>query len=300
MTPPRSPDGPVLSIVLAVQGGEARVPEIVRGVAGALGGGTELIVCAPAGAGAGDASRGAPSVRFVPSPAGALTPHLWRDGILASRAERVALTTAHCAPSAAWIAGLRAADLETYAAVGGSLFDDPESSPSSRAIYILRFAKYAPDVPQSETWDLPGDNVVYHREKLMAYAADFRDGFWEVAINRRMQREGHRLLFDPRLRLMHRNAYSPLEFARQRFEHGTHFGRTRAASMKPLTRAAYLAASPAVPAVLGSKVLRRTIERRQDLWKAAGALPYFSLYLHAWAAGEAMGIWRALTSDQEN
>ena len=60
-----------------------------------------------------------PNVRVIPRPTGRLAPMLWRDGLLATGASLVALTTAQMIPGPGWSEALRDRMLETNAAGRG-------------------------------------------------------------------------------------------------------------------------------------------------------------------------------------
>ena len=72
------------------------------------------------------------------APAPAWLPELWRDGIAAARADRVALAVVDCLPAAGWLEALLRADLDHYAAVGGAIDRDPSANGVATAIYLLR------------------------------------------------------------------------------------------------------------------------------------------------------------------
>lgn len=233
-------------------------------------------------------------IRRVPGPAHALIPQLWRDGIAAARAPRVALGVVDCLPDSDWLEALLAADLASYCAVGGAIDCDPASDPVSLAVYLLRYSRYARPFAPFQTDDLAGDNALYDRAALLPHRAAYADGFWEPEIHAILLREGRRLLRDPAIGVLHRNAYGAFEFAAQRLAHGRRFGSDRARAMPFVRRAIYLLLSPAVPLILGAKVVRLALakpETRRALPRAAFAL---GLFLLAWGAGEMRGILDAV------
>jgi hypothetical protein len=225
---------------------------------------------------------------------GALTPELWRDGILAASGERIALSIVHCRPGPRWVDALLGADLTQYCGVGGRLMNDPGSDAVGWAIFIMRYLRYALPQQRHETYDIPGDNAVYDRASLLQHRGAFAHGFWEPEVHRLLRAEGRRLLFDPDLRTTYYNGYRVQEFAGQRHRHGVQFGFDRARQMPAPKRWAYLAASPAIPLVFGARIVRgawRSPDAQPHLLRA---LPYLGLFLCAWALGEAQGILRAL------
>ena len=296
---------PALSLVVAAHGQLADVaawldavrPQIAAQPAASI----EVLVChRPDAATAPDPSGGispwseAEWLRLVPCAQHALVPEMWRDGIAASRAPRVALSVVDCLPDAGWLAALLAADLESYCAVGGAIDCDPSGDGVSLAVYLLRYARYGRPFDPLETDDLPGDNALYDRIVLLRHQGAYADGFWEPEIHALLAREGRRMLRDPAIVALHHNSYGVLEFAAQRLAHGRRFGRDRAAAMPPLRRMLYLAASPAVPFILAAKVMRIGLAGRATRQALPRAAPALGLFLLSWGAGEMRGILDAV------
>lgn len=280
--------------MLAANTGGARLASVLSELRGQRPEDVEVLVCYPEGTpGLPEACGAEPWVTPVQCEAAALTPHLWRDGIYRARAPRVALSIVHMRPGPGWVEELLAADLDHYAAVGGSIDNEPASKGFGWAIYLLRYVRYAPPFEARETTDLPGDNALYDREAILANADAFADGFWEPAVHARLAAQGRRLRLDPDLVSVHDNAYSAREFACQRFAHGRQYGRDRALSLRGMRRLGYTVATPAVPLVLGSRVLARAARRRKLRWHLPRALPWLVLFLLAWGAGEMGGALSA-------
>src|SRR5260370_29255862 len=148
-----------LSIVVGVQHAQENVAQIVRALAPTLHPEVEVLFCHTAAYPDLPALVGTQGhVRVIPGPAGSLIPHLWRDGILAARGERVATTTAHCIPAAGWVEALIAADLDN-AALGGTIENDPNADAKARAISLLRYSAFAPPEVKRHVRDLAADKA---------------------------------------------------------------------------------------------------------------------------------------------
>src|SRR5260370_8791818 len=120
-----------LSIVVGVQHAQENVAQIVRALAPTLHPEVEFLFCHTAADPDLPALVGTQGhVRVIPGPAGSLIPHLWRDGILAARGERVATTTAHCIPAAGWVEALIPPYL-AHPTPGGTHQTDPHSDPNA-------------------------------------------------------------------------------------------------------------------------------------------------------------------------
>jgi hypothetical protein len=284
-----------LSIVVGVQHAQENVGQIVRAIAPAFHPEVELLFChtpadpdVPALVGA-QGGR----VRVILGPAGSLIPHLWRDGILAARGERVATTTAHCIPAAAWVEALIAADLDN-AALGGTIENDPNADAKARAIFLLRYSAYAPPEVKRDVRELAADNAVYRRSDLLRHRDLLQLGFWEPSFHNRFHGEGIRLALDPTLQVIHRNHYSAREFIAQRFAHGKEFGLTRARAQRLLQRLLLVLLAPGIFPVLISRIVRAS-RRKPELRKQfKSAWIWLAVFTVAWAAGETSGYVTSL------
>ena len=293
MTPPVR-----LSMVVAVQNAQSNLPEILRALRPGSHPEVEFLFChTPADPDVPSLVGDQDNVRVLCSPRGSLIPHLWRDGILAAQGDLVATTTAHCIPAADWVETLLSADLEGVA-LGGTIENEAEADARSKAIFLLRYAAYAPPQARREVHELAADNAVYRRVDLLRHKDLLRRGFWEPSFHRRFRAEGIRLVLDPRLNVIHRNRYSARQFIAQRLAHGREFGFTRARQRPILQRALLVLLSPgAFPVLLGRILLaaRRKPELRNQLMSGGFWLAIFTL---AWVAGEASGYCISLSPRQ--
>ena len=242
--------------MVAVQRAQENVPEIVRALRPEAHPDVEYLFChtsddpdVPAFAG------GISNVRALCGARGSLIPHLWRDGILAASGERVATTTAHCVPAADWVETLLAAVLDR-AAIGGMIENDRNADARAKAIFLLRYAAYAPPQQRREVRDLAADNAVYRRADLLRHADLLQRGFWEPSFHERFRAEGIRLELDPRLKVIHHNRYSAREVMAQRFAHGREFGLTRASPRPLWQRGLLVLAAPLLLVSLGAHRVR--------------------------------------------
>jgi hypothetical protein len=234
------------------------------------------------------------NVRTVLSPEGSLIPHLWRDGIMAARGERICTTTAHCVPPPDWVDALLAADLGQTVALGGTIENDSNSDAIGRAIFLQRYATFSPPQPKHEVYDLAADNALYRRSNLLRHQDLLRRGFWEPSFHNRFRAEGLRMAIDPSLRVIHQNRYTAREYMRQRLAHGREFGLTRAMAYGRPGRLLLLLLAPAVFPLMLSRILWRALRKpvlRKQLSSAWFWLPAFVL---AWVAGEADGYQASL------
>jgi len=283
-----------LSIIVGVQHAQDNLPDIVRALRPGARPEMELIVCHTSADPGVPALLGENQIRIVRSPEGSLIPHLWRDGILAASGERVGTTTAHCIPAADWVDALLAADLGQTAVLAGTIENDPEADAKGRAIFLQRYAVFAPPQAKREVHNPAADNALYRRSDLLRHRDLLQRGFWEPSFHDRFRAEGLHLALDPSLRVVHRNRYSARQYMGQRRAHGREFGLTRASTRSLPKRLLLVLFAPGIfPMVLG-RIVRLALGKPALRKQLAAAWFWLPLFLLAWTAGEASGYLASL------
>lgn len=280
---------PDLSVIVGVQHGQANLPAILKALGAGADPGLEVLLCHAADDPLPAELREHPGIRPVRGRADALIPELWRDGIMAARADRVGLLSAHCIPDADWTAVARGLDLTRYVAYGGTIGCADDSGAADRAVHLLRYAAFT-ELPEArETAEIAADNAIYDRAAILACGDLLPLGFWEPSYHARFRARGLRLALAPKLRVIHKNRYAPRVFMRQRRLHGRAFGRARATGASSGRRWLMLVASPAVFPVFAAKqsarIWRDPAQRRGFLRVA----PWFYAFMANWSLGEMGG-----------
>lgn len=284
-----------LSIVVAVQHAQANLPDVVAALDPRAHPDVEFLFGhTPDDPETPRLVAGIANVRVLPAASGSPIPHLWRDGILAARGARVATTTAACVPAPDWVARLLAADFPGCAGVGGTIGNDPASDALDWAVYLLRYAAFAPPRSPGEVAEIAADNALYRREEILREADLLDHGFWEPAFHARFRARGLGLRLDPTLRVTQRNRYTARQFLAQRRTHGRAFGRERACGLAWPRRLLLAAASPLLPLVFLSKIVQATRGRDDLAQRLPRAAPWLALFLLGWGLGEARGYLDAL------
>jgi hypothetical protein len=206
----------------------------------------------------------------------------------------VATTTAHCIPTAGWVERLVAADLEQIVAMGGTIENDAAAGAKGRAIYLLRYAPFAPPAFAGEVRELAADNALYRRSDLSRHGDLLERGFWEPSFHDRFRAEGLHLALNPDLRVVHRNRYTARQFIGQRFAHGREFGLTRASGRSFVQRLALLLVVPAAFPLILSRILRRALVKPELRRQPIAAWLWLLVFLLAWVAGEGFGYLGSL------
>ena len=289
-----------LSVVVAVQYASSNLPDIVAQLQPAAHPEVEFLFCStPADAGVGAQLGSADNIRHIDCESGSLIPELWRDGILAATAPRVALTTAHCIPAADWVQQLLQQDTQAHPGIGGIIDNDSDAGARDWAVYILRYIGFAPPQAQREIHEIAADNAVYDRDAILQHPDLLQIGFWEPSFHARFRQAGQSLLLQPELRVVHRNRYSSWQFFQQRLAHGCEFGLARAREISAARRAVLIVLSPLLPGLFLLKIVRSVMQQRRYRSKLLTATPWLLFFLLAWGLGEARGYLASQTGNHK-
>lgn len=280
------------SIVIAVKGDDRNLPGILQALESSRDHGAELIFVV-----AGtmrDAFADLPSrARIVTASDNALVPCLWRDGIRAASARRVALLTSECIPASDWLARVAATDIERWAGIGGMLVNDKASDTRNWAVYLLRYLRFAPPAPGGIIDDIAADNAVYDRDAVLRHPDLMDEGFWEPSFHARFHASGRELLFDPQLLVTHSGTNKASVFVRHRFAHGREYGQSRGSRVGTGKNLVLLLASPLLPILMLCRISARAATSKL-VFPLLKSFPFLTLFVLAWAAGEGSGYLSAL------
>lgn len=237
-----------------------------------------------------------PTVEVLSQPGRALIPELWGAGILRSREQVVALTTAQLVPDPGWACALLQAYAgQRWAGVGGIILPAPGLGLVDRAVYWLRYSRFA--TPTTTTTgsvnDIPGDNASYRREELLTFAERIqRDGFWENEVHLLLHRSGALLFATPDAIVRYQGGTPFGYFAHQRIVHGQRFGARRVAGRSMAYRLLFVAAWPLTPIVFLARIWREAHGAGGGR-SLISALPVLLCLLMCWSVGELLGYLSA-------
>tara|TARA_R110002095_G_scaffold203314_3_gene185190 strand:+ start:342 stop:1238 length:897 start_codon:yes stop_codon:yes gene_type:complete len=287
---------PAVSIVVAVEHATQNIAAIIDKINPAIHKEIELIFCfTDADKGLIEGLEKTDNIVLIHNNLDCRIPHLWRDGIRASQANLVALTTAHCIPSEDWVSRLLSIELPSnVAGIGGAIINDNKASAMDWAIYFLRYINYSAPKETMVAYDIAADNAIYNRADIMQYETLLTNGFWEPSFHEVFIKSGKNLRIDPTLVVTHHNAYTAKQFYKQRFEHAKEFGLTRAKGFTFQKRLCYFFMSPVLPLIFLTKIIRTAKKNGQSHQRIGHALPWLLYFLLAWGSGEALGYWEGL------
>ena len=266
-------------------------------VAGAI----ELIICAPSAERAAvdaEAVRGLHSVRVLEAgPLKEMGPVRAR-AVREASADIVAFAEDHCFPYPDWAEALLAAHAAPHAAVGPAVHNANPESNISWADLLVEYGRWVAPGRRREVEMLPGHNSSYKRDVLLQYGQELDNMmetetvlFWDL------RRRGYTLLFEPAARVMHTNFTRLGPYLQVQWHLGRAFGGRRAEPWSVARRAAYALASPAIPFIRLSHVVRGAITNRVPFRRLVSILPILLAGLAvdciAQATGAAFGAGRS-------
>lgn len=235
-----------------------------------------------------------PRVKLIKFTKPMLIPELWGAGMSRCGGEVIAITTAHCIPAQDWISEMLKAHNSSYAAVGGAIECMNEVSIVDWAIYFCRYTLYMKPFPEGLVQEVPGDNTSYKRKVLEKCRGLWEDGFWETVVNAKLRGDGMQLFSSPSIVVYHKKSFGTMDFLRQRFRHGIHFGTTRSTKISHGMRMVYSLLSPMIPFIFFSHIARRVLKKKRHLREFVLSSPILFLFLIGWATGEFYGYLLSL------
>lgn len=287
-----------LTIVIAQEGAAGNLSDILRVTQPDTHPQVEYIVCSTSSSHLDRNLQRYDNVRLL-SDRGRI-PLLWKAGILAANSDKVALTTAHCVPDPGWIDRLLHIEIDAnVVGVGGAIANSKNAGTLSWAIYLLRYFSFRPERSAGKVQEIAADNAVYSRAAIMGEADLLEIGFWEPSFHKRFIKDGLELWFDPDLLVYHENQYTLWQFARQRFDHGTAFGSSRADSMGLPHLLLMIFLSPLIPLVFSAKIVRAIQRDSRYHLHAAKSSPLLFFFVCAWSLGEVRGYLGSLWHKSE-
>jgi len=104
-----------------------------------------------------------------------------------------------------------------------------------------------------------------------------------------LRRHGVTLLMRPEITVGHKKHYTIGEYLSQRYLYSRSYAGSRFAQASGLRRAVAGIAAVALPPVLLFRIFRRVFSKGHHRWELVKSLPLLSVFVCAWAAGEAVG-----------
>lgn len=279
-----------LTVIIAEEMALANLPEIFKRLKPERYPDVEFLLCSGSSMSLLVGVPDEDNVRIVQTSRGSRIPLLWRDGIRAARAEKVALTTAHCIPSETWLDQLLTYSLDgNQVAFGGAIANIENDNSIGRMVYLLRYVRFTNVKENGSTDDIAADNAIYRKADILEHDDLLEVGFWEPSFHRRFLNEGKVIQFDNTLLMVHKNCYSARQFICQRYSHGVEFGKARRKLLSPFRRMAMIGLSPLIPVIFIMKIMATARCDKKFSFGFNRDILWLLVFVLAWSAGETIG-----------
>jgi glycosyltransferase involved in cell wall biosynthesis len=287
-----NPNRPKLSVVIAAVNG----PEVLSQTLNAIDklperGQIEVVVVGTEAVNAQSVVNGRPeSCRVILG--GRLTdgiPRLRYAGVMAAKGELIAIVEDHVDVDKNWASTIfQVMEDPSISAVGGRV-DAGQDGWVNWGVFLADYARYIGPVEEGDHADLPGNNIAYRSEALLAHADSLAEGKWESWVNAKLVGEGHRLVSTNHMVVRHCKRFKLAEFLRLRWHFGRSYAGMRIADLGPLKRIVYGVGSTILPVMLTVRATRLLSTRDIPRFKLAKCWPLIAMVMTVGAAGECFG-----------
>lgn len=286
---------PELSVVMIAGAQRARAQRTAEAVA-ALGAETAVELVVVDIASESEPLRVPDSIpsQVIRAPADTPWGRLRATGARAAAAPIVAYVEDHCMPQAGWAQALVEAHGEGWAAVGYAFMPANPARWRSRATLIAEYGFWAHPVSGGRASILPGNNISYKRECLLALDGEL-DSMLEVDDNlhRRFAAQGLASGIAAEARVAHQELAGIRTTAMANYDYGRVLAaaRSRDEGWGLWRRLLYAAAAPLGAPAMRALRLFGSLRGRPAMWaRALAAVPAMSAIWIANAFGQAAGV----------
>jgi glycosyltransferase involved in cell wall biosynthesis len=216
-------------------------------------------------------------------------------GIAAARGELIGFVDSDCIAAPDWAERVLAAHRDPAPVIGGVIDLAAPRTLLGTALYLCEFNQWLPGTPPGPMRDIPTCCLSLQRRAIERHGPFRTAGYSsDTAFNWKLARAGEPPRLDPSIRVAQMMAPTFAAFVRKQLMHGRAFARMRVAEERFSTarRLAFAALSPALPLVLGLRLVRRVRARGQGGLLTMRAAPLVLLGVCLWSAGALAGYLR--------
>jgi hypothetical protein len=207
----------------------------------------------------------------------------------AASGDRIVLTEDSCIASEGWLRAITGVPPDGHGAVGGVVEAMPDISNAMWAFCYVDFFKYMRPVAAGPAPTLSVCNVAYSRSDLFEVADAWSNGFVETEMHGLLEKKFGPLWLSPDAEVRVMRDVTPSDAVYERYAFGRLFGAARIAESPMKRRAFYVLTSPALPALLVSRMLAKARSDSALMKRFVGALPELLTMVFAWSWGETLG-----------
>lgn len=282
---------PEISVVLAAQNAGSSVKDCLQSLRHqSIASAAEVILAEGSTDSTGETVRSEfPEVRLlhIAHPVG--LPELTRQAMKIAQGRIVALVDPWCTFPPDWLENLRRSHHSEFDVIGGAVENGCTKGLLNWACFFADYGAFMPPASRRVTRILAGNHVSYKRELIQEYLDRMDAGFWKVFFHWELEQRGIPFLFDPELVVRYARRHTFAGFLGGYFEHGWFFAGMRCRRISVAERWLRLVTAPLLPAVLLYRRIRDVAVKGRYAGKLALSIPFLSVFVTAWASGEALG-----------
>jgi len=201
-----------------------------------------------------------PEVRLITSPNRLHCGGARNRALALAGAEVIAFLDADSYVDAEWVEALMETHRADYLLVGGIIDNSSASSLAAWAYYFCEYSLWLPARRQRHVREMAGCCLSFKRSAFDRYGP-FIEGTYcsDTAFQWKLRRDGHKVLFTPKIRIYHQAPASFSRFITHTFEHRRAFARVknREKRLSPLRLVMEISILPVTPLLLmGATLLR--------------------------------------------
>lgn len=165
--------------------------------------------------------KGFPSVRFIQLEKRVFAGTARNIGIQKAKGNILCFIDADCEANPNWLSQMASWHQKGYEAVGGSIVNKSWNNIYSKAEYPLEILEFSPRNPKREVKFISAANSSFSREALeqVGLFPDVRAGE-DLVLGFNLVKKGHKILFDPEIRVFHKNDINFRAFFKKQLMHG--------------------------------------------------------------------------------
>ena len=215
-------------------------------------------------------------------------PELRWMGMLAARAEWVAVIEDHCLVTPAWAGEILRFSESPFGAVGGPVENGSCGRILDWAFFLGEYGPAMPPLAEGEAESAPGNNVAYRRSVLPLDEPAWAT-LWESFLQKELRRRVVRIFLNPAMLVYHKKSFGLGEMLEQRFLYSRSFAAIRGREMTTGKRMLYAVLSLLLPGLLLWRIFRCVVSKRRNFRELGLGLPAIGLFVLSWAVGEMVG-----------
>lgn len=237
-----------------------------------------------------------PSVRLIQLERRVSAARARNTGIREAGGNIMAFIDADCSAAFDWLRKIAAWHGKGYRAVAGSIVNKSIENIYSRAEYPLEILEFSPNNPKREVKFASAANSSFTRDIFEKYGffPEIRAGE-DLVFSQKMAEKGERIIFDPQIRVFHKNEINLKDYLKKQILHGFYsykvrrMARVHGSSLSnPIILPLLL---PFLPLIRALRVIYRSICLKNNLsYDIAATFPLFFLGCIMWSSGCTKGF----------